>query len=213
MFAIVVYTLLWVLFGVLHTWLAGSSAKQLFEPSLGRHYRLTYNLVATLHTVAVLLIGLWLFRDYSNYDLPFAVDALRLLLLIAGMVVLIVSLKQYDLGSFAGLKQLGKHRQDNRQENRQEEQQDDMNDLAVEPLQTSGIHRFVRHPLYSALFLLLWGMVDSPFGLMTAVLASLYLVIGTYSEERKLLELYGVSYQVYRQHVPAFIPWRMLLPR
>lgn len=201
MIAITVYTLLWLLFGALHSWLAGSSAKRLLGPSLGRHYRLAYNLAATLHTVALLMIGLWLFRDFTHYELPFALDALRLLSLIAGTLVLLVSLGQYDLGSFAGFKQL---RQDH---------QDSVNDQAVEPLQTSGIHRFVRHPLYSALFLLLWGIADSPFGLMTAVSGSLYLVIGTHSEERKLSELYGESYREYRQKVPAFIPWKVFYSR
>lgn len=205
MIALVVYSLLWFSFGVLHSWLAGESARQRYEPALGQRYRLVYNVVATVHTIAVLLIGSWLFRDFAPFDLPFEVDALRLLSLVVGTVVLFLSLGQYDLGAFSGLKQLGMSESDITDDVGHQQE--------IEPLQTSGIHRVVRHPLYSALFLLLWGIADSMFGLVTAVLASLYLLLGTYSEERKLIALYGKSYEEYRQRVPAFIPWKVLLSR
>ena len=60
---------------------------------------------------------------------------------------------------------------------------------------TRGLHRYVRHPLYSALFLCLWGLVQDPLSLATALWGSLYTLIGTYFEERKLISLYGEAYQ------------------
>jgi len=56
------------------------------------------------------------------------------------------------------------------------------------------LHRFVRHPLYSAAFLILWG--------------SVYLVVGSHFEERFLERLYGDAYADYRRRVPAFVPWK-----
>jgi protein-S-isoprenylcysteine O-methyltransferase Ste14 len=77
-----------------------------------------------------------------------------------------------------------------------------------EPLRLDGLHRFVRHPLYTGVFLILWGRVDGDFELATAVWGSLYLLIGTWFEERRLVKLYDGSYVDYRRRVPAFIPWR-----
>ena len=81
----------------------------------------------------------------------------------------------------------------------------------VEPdegLRIDGLHRYVRHPLYSGLFLMLWGHAQTEFALATAFWGSVYLVIGTLFEERRLIARYGQAYAAYRSRVPAFVPWR-----
>jgi len=149
-----------------------------------------YNLFATLHILICLGAGWYWYRDAAPIVLPAYVSWIQILLLMAGMVVLVYSLKQYDLGLFSGAKQVKDKT------------------LADEKLQTGGVHRFVRHPLYSGLFLLLWGMASSAFGFATAIWGSLYLVLGTMSEERKLISQYGAEYERYRKTVPAFVPWK-----
>jgi protein-S-isoprenylcysteine O-methyltransferase Ste14 len=79
---------------------------------------------------------------------------------------------------------------------------------APEPLRLDGPHRFVRHPLYTALFLVLWGRAFDEAMIATAVWGSLYLIVGTRFEERKLLRLHGAAYARYRARVPAFLPWK-----
>ena len=80
--------------------------------------------------------------------------------------------------------------------------------LYVEPLATGGLNAFVRHPLYSGLFLVLWARVSNDLTLATALWGSLYLVIGSRFEERRLLRVYGEAYARYRAAVPAFVPWK-----
>lgn len=41
-----------------------------------------------------------------------------------------------------------------------------------------------------------------------AIWASVYLLIGTYFAERRLLDRYGEAYRSYRAVTPAYIPWR-----
>lgn len=110
---------------------------------------------------------------------------------VAGLAVVGVALLGYDRRRFLGLAQL--------------QAPDAPGD---EALRIDGLHRFVRHPLYSGLFLVLWGHAQTEFALATAVWGSLYLLIGTVFEERRLVALYGPAYVVYRVRVPAFIPWR-----
>ena len=75
-----------------------------------------------------------------------------------------------------------------------------------ETLRIDGLHRYVRHPLYSGLFLILWGHAQTEFALATAIWASIYLVIGTVFEERRLIERYGEAYRDYRARTPAYVP-------
>ena len=52
----------------------------------------------------------------------------------------------------------------------------------------------------------------TPAILTTALLLTLYLVIGSRLEERKLVKLLGRPYEEYRQKVPQLIPvpWKFL---
>ena len=60
-----------------------------------------------------------------------------------------------------------------------------------EPLRLDGLHWFARHPLYAASLVVLWSRIGGPFELATAVLGTLYIVIGTALEQRRLMHLYG----------------------
>jgi protein-S-isoprenylcysteine O-methyltransferase Ste14 len=77
-----------------------------------------------------------------------------------------------------------------------------------EPLQFRGLNRYVRHPLYAAGFMILWGRAGDPFAVATAVWGSLYLLIGTRLEERRLIRMFGSRYERYRRRVPAYFPWK-----
>ena len=48
--------------------------------------------------------------------------------------------------------------------------------------------------------------------LTSAIMITLYLIIGSCLEERKLVACYGEAYRDYQRHVPALIPrpWRYL---
>ena len=188
------YALAWASFGVGHSLLASAWAKRRLGPWLGPWYRLAYNGVSVLHAGAVVALGLWLL-DTNTYDVPAVVLFVLYSVQVIGVVVLLGSLKGYDLGRFGGLRQIRNHLAG------RDEPED-------EPLRLDGLHRYVRHPLYTGTLLLLWGGAPSDFGLATALWASLYLWIGTLFEERALLRLYGQAYADYRNRVPALVPWR-----
>jgi len=83
-------------------------------------------------------------------------------------------------------------------------------------LQTTGLFRYVRHPQYVCSLVLIWM---SPFMITTLlaafIVATLYFVIGSFLEERKLVRLYGDAYREYQRRVPRFVPvlGRVFLPR
>jgi protein-S-isoprenylcysteine O-methyltransferase Ste14 len=77
-------------------------------------------------------------------------------------------------------------------------------------LVTSGVYHYIRHPLYSSLFLLAWGIFfKSPswLGGILAVASTLFLVATAKADERECTEFFGVPYQDYMQKTKRFIPY------
>lgn len=72
-----------------------------------------------------------------------------------------------------------------------------------------GPFRWVRHPLYSAIIILLWAtpqMSLSRFEL--AALWTAWILVGTLLEERDLMRDFGETYRQYCKRVPMLVPWR-----
>lgn len=189
------YALAWLSFGLVHSALAGSGVKGRLTGAPRAAWRLVYNLLAAVHLGAVWWVGGLLFVGSGAFaPVPWAAGLLAVLQ-VAGWVVLVLGLQGYDLGRLAGTRQIRNHRRG-------------IEEAEDEPLRRDGLHRFVRHPVYAGAFLILWGRVDDPFALATAVWGSLYIVIGTALEEHRLKRLYGAAYTAYRDRVPAFVPWK-----
>ncbi len=83
-------------------------------------------------------------------------------------------------------------------------------EMPAEDLQTTGLYKYVRHPLTSLLIITLWAHESMTAGrFQWNLLFTAYALIGTFFEERDLIRKYGQSYLDYRNHVPAFIPLRL----
>lgn len=191
----IAYAAAWLLFGLIHSILAADGMKARLRPWLGQRYRLAYNLFATVHILAVLGVGWWLLGDAPAFALPVWVQIGLHALALSGIAIMIAASFGYDGGRFLGLTQW-------RAEQQHQTVADD------EPLRTGGLHRWVRHPIYTGAYLFLWGRALDPLGLATAAWASLYLFLGTLSEERKLIDRYGDAYVRYRAQVPMIFPWK-----
>lgn len=157
--------------------------------------RLALNAIPVVHLAIVFEVGLWVFAGTPAFELTGMTRIVLGGLTVAGWFLLIVALDKYNLGRFSGLAQLRAARAG-------EPSDDD------EPLIVTGLHARVRHPLYSAAFLILCGAAWNDLGLATAVWGSLYLWVGSHFEECRLSRLHGDAYQSYRRRVPAFVPWR-----
>ena len=193
-FEIFIYALLWLSFGFVHSLLARTSIKRLLQPIFGRAYRFSYNLFSALYIGLVIIGGQIVLGENSvKFELGNAFGFLAIACQVAGGVVIVLGLTQYDLGRFGGVTQLFR---------------DDDSSVDEEPLHITGMHRYVRHPLYLGAYLYLLGGAVSEFGLQTALWGCLYLWIGTWFEERSLVNQYGSAYVEYKAKVPAILPFR-----
>ena len=79
-------------------------------------------------------------------------------------------------------------------------------------LVTRGPYRWVRHPIYSGVLLLLLGTVIVAGTVVTGmyvVVVALALWLKMRTEESFMQETFGERYRDYRQHVKALIPYVM----
>jgi protein-S-isoprenylcysteine O-methyltransferase Ste14 len=76
-------------------------------------------------------------------------------------------------------------------------------------LVTTGVYAYIRHPLYSSLLLLAWGIffkAPSLPGGCLAVAATAFLIATAAADERECLEFFGNEYRAYMQGTKRFIP-------
>ncbi len=76
-------------------------------------------------------------------------------------------------------------------------------------LVTSGIYHYIRHPLYSSLFLLTWGIYfKSPSlpGTGIAVFATIFLILTAKADEAECTDFFGIEYVEYRKITKMFLP-------
>jgi protein-S-isoprenylcysteine O-methyltransferase Ste14 len=89
----------------------------------------------------------------------------------------------------------------------------DPNLLAFEKttqLVTSGIYAYIRHPLYSSLLLLTWGIFfkfPTLPGMILALAATIFLILTARADEAECLQYFGRAYQDYMQKTRRFIPF------
>ncbi|MBV1705792.1 MAG: isoprenylcysteine carboxylmethyltransferase family protein [Hyphomicrobiales bacterium] len=194
--ALAITALAWLSFGLLHSLLASRAGRFWLQGIAGPAGRLAYNGIAIVHLALVLGISAFAFAGEGSFNLPAPLRLVLHILQLAGLVGLVMALREYDLGRFSGWQQWRAGTADDP-------------DAAAEPLVVSGLHRYVRHPLYSTSILLLLASATTPLALATALFASAYFIIGLRFEETRLLRLYGAAYRDYRATTPALLPnWR-----
>jgi protein-S-isoprenylcysteine O-methyltransferase Ste14 len=197
--SLVLLALLWLSYFLIHSWLASVGLKYRVAnhyPHLTPWYRLIFNAQAVVLLIPPLgymwhLPGelLWEWRGLTAWI------AYGLTLLALGAFVW--SLRFYDSGEFLGLRQLRLR----------------IHDIEDQELfHISPLHRYVRHPWYALGLIMVWTQEMDPARLLSAMLITLYFIIGSRIEEEKLLIYHGDVYREYRQQVPGLIPrpWRWL---
>lgn len=73
-----------------------------------------------------------------------------------------------------------------------------------------GLYRYIRHPLYSSLLFLAWGIFFKSPSWLDAILALLctaFLVATARVEERENSDYFGAQYVEYMKHSKMFIPF------
>ena len=186
--------LLWLAYGVLHSVLADNKVKQFFEQKMGKtysYYRLLYNLQALLFLVAILVYQRTLPVE-RLWDFDWRIHVVGNVLKYGGLLIVLIAISGYNLKEFSGLAFSPRNA-----------------NAGSGTLKTTGLLRYVRHPIYTGTFLFIWGLFieeASIRNLIMAVCVTVYVRIGIVFEERKLIAEFGENYLEYRRQVPMLFP-------
>jgi protein-S-isoprenylcysteine O-methyltransferase Ste14 len=189
----------WAAFGALHSAAASLAAKTWIAgrwPAAARWYRIVFNGASLVAVLPALYLsyasdgpmlwqwaGPWRWVSYG--------------LMLAAAAGFVITARWYDIDTFLGLRQIREH---------------DRAPDGHEGFRISPIHRYVRHPWYFFGLVLVWSGDKNPSLLISALAITIYLIVGSRLEERKLVALHGDAYRRYRQRVAGLVPlpWKTL---
>lgn len=187
----------WVFYALLHSALAGHGLKALVArrwPRFAPWYRLAYNAFATLTLLPLpwLMLArpgapLWAWQGGWAW--------IANILALAAAAGALASSRAYAMNDFLGLGPLrGAPVADH------------------DAFRLSPLHRFVRHPWYACGLVIVWTRDMNAAMLVSALAITLYLVLGSRLEERKLIATHGEIYRRYLARVPGLVPlpWKWL---
>ncbi|MGB2896497.1 MAG: isoprenylcysteine carboxylmethyltransferase family protein [Anaerolineales bacterium] len=180
-------------YGALHSLLASNPVKQAFQRALGqtsdRFYRLFFNIVGGLTFLPVLAAAA-LDPGQTLYHLTWPWVLLTSLCQALAAILLLLGLLQTDSLHFLGLRQIS------------HPEASEQSELVI-----NGLYCHVRHPLYSAGLLFIWLTPVMTTSLLALNLGlTLYIVIGSIFEERRLVDQFGQAYRDYQRRVPRLVP-------
>ena len=77
-------------------------------------------------------------------------------------------------------------------------------------LVTTGVYQYIRHPFYSSLLFLGWGILLKNvnwIGALLAVVTTILLIITARKEEIENIQFFGENYQEYMKRTKMFVPF------
>jgi methanethiol S-methyltransferase len=190
---------LWIAFCVLHSALISIRVTDFVKQKIGdsyRFYRLFYNIFSIVTLIPILIYSSSIrqapFFVWSGYLLP-----VKYFLLVVGVLCFVMGSRRYNFGQFSGLAQIKEGTQHNL-----------INKTGK--LSSRGILSVVRHPFYAGIFPLIWSNNLDITALITNITLSVYVIIGTLLEERKLIAEFGNDYRNYQQKVSMLFPLKWI---
>lgn len=182
-----------LIYAAVHSVLASLGAKawvrQHFGPVADRWYRLAYNLFAVISGLPILVL-LYILPDHLLYQIYFPWILFTAAGQLTGVLIIVAGILQTNPWHFVGWQQILKPNAD-----------------IGSPLITTGLYRWMRHPLYTGGLLLIWLVPTMTLNLLIIFIClTLYLIVGAKLEEKRLLREFGEEYREYQRRVPMLIP-------
>jgi len=200
----IMLALLWVAYCVIHSALISISVTDFFKRALGEKYRF-YRLFFNIFSVGT-LIPLLLYSHPARWrtELLFTWEGYMRIIqygfIALAAVLAITGARHYNMFQFVGIQQILKGRAGGAMTESGE-------------FDSSGVLGVVRHPWYLAVLILLWARDLNVARFIINMVLSVYLVIGTLLEERKLVLEFGEKYKAYQRQVSMLIPLKWLRSR
>jgi protein-S-isoprenylcysteine O-methyltransferase Ste14 len=191
-----ILAVLWILWCVVHSGLISISVTDYLKRRFGgafRYHRIAFNLTAAL-TLAPLFVYSNGIESRSLFHWEGYWVVFQGLLIIAAAALFFAGARHYSLFQFLGLRQIEKGASHGT-----------LADTGT--FHTTGILGLTRHPWYLGMILIIWARNVDVAVLIANVILTVYLIVGTLLEERKLSLEFGDEYRQYQKRVPMLVPF------
>jgi methanethiol S-methyltransferase len=189
----IILAFLWIVYCVLHSVLADVKVKAAVKnrfPDAFKYYRLFYTVFALFGFIAIILFQLNMTSTFLFRQTPF-VYWTGVVVMITGAIIMLICIRKYFI-NLSGIRSLYEK-------------------IPRNELQITGVHKYVRHPLYLGTFVFIWGLllvIPVLSLLISNLIITIYTVLAISFEEKKLEIEFGESYRQYKNKVPMLIPSR-----
>ena len=192
-----ILSIIWAAYCFLHSFLISTRFTNLLTRLLKKYYafyRLFYVLIS-------LVLLIWLINYTSQFDNTIIItyspplSVIRIVLMYGALLMFFWAFFfNYDSLSFFGIRQIlniGKIKEIN----------------PSGEIKKNGLLGLMRHPMYLALIIYLWCQTFKVVDIVINTLLTIYVIIGTILEEKKLVLEFGDTYVEYQKEVPMLIPF------
>ena len=192
-----VLSLLWVGYCALHSFLISIRFTN-FITRLLKNYYAFYRLFYVLFSLVLLVLLINFTSQLDNeiiisYNSPWSI--IRYILMYGSLLAFFWAFFfNYDSLSFFGIRQIlnfGKVKEVN----------------PSDEIKRNGLLGLIRHPMYFCLIIYLWSQTFKKIDIIVNALLTIYVIIGTLLEEKKLVLEFGDAYVKYQKEVPMLIPF------
>jgi protein-S-isoprenylcysteine O-methyltransferase Ste14 len=193
----ILLTILWILWCTIHSLLISLLVTTYLEIKLGiqyRFYRLFYNFISIVTLIPILLYshrvqGALIYTWEGNLII------IQFILFMFAFILFLTGARKYDIMQFLGIRQI--------QSGRSHAPLTDSDKIDM-----TGVLGVTRHPWYLGAIILIWVFNKDIYlsTLIINIILTIYLIVGTYLEERKLLAICGERYRNYQEKVSMLLP-------
>jgi methanethiol S-methyltransferase len=188
---------LWAAYCALHSYLISKGFTNFISRKLKKYYAF-YRIFYILISVA-LIIPLINYSAQQNSQIIIrygsAMSVIRYIILSGSLLMFFWAFfVDYDALTFFGIRQLSGLWKGEQTEEPGE-------------IKQKGLLGLMRHPMYFALIIYLWCNTFSVLDIIVNSVLTIYIFIGTWLEEKKLVLEFGDAYNRYRKEVPMIIPF------
>ena len=198
-FAYLLLAVMWTAYCAIHSLLISPSVLRGVRkryPVGYRYHRLFFNIFSILSLIPVVVYTLNL-KTPALFSWEGPLRGVQVLFILTGIVLIAAGALNYDFREFLGLAQIRKT--------------DVCQGIGADcELNTTGILSLVRHPWYTAVFFLLWARDLDHAAIVVNSVLTVYVILGTHLEERKLVATFGSAYCDYQKKVSMFFPIKWL---
>ena len=192
-----IHSLLWIAYCAIHSYLISISFTNIITRLLKNYYAF-YRLFYVIFSLVLLVLLINYTSQVDNeiiisYSLPWSV--IRYIFMYGSLLLFFWAFFfNYDSLSFFGIRQIlnfGKVKKEN----------------PSDEIKKNGLLGVIRHPMYLCLIIFLWSQTFKRIDIIVNAILTIYVIIGTLLEEKKLVLEFGDAYVKYQKDVPMLIPF------